>query len=226
MEQAVNSPADNLQFDPSRRRVTRNGRPIKLQDKAARVLTMIAARSPHTVSRSELIDEIWAGNYLVGERGLNQALWAIRAELGDNARNPVYIKTLPREGYRWLIAPKHDRRFVSVASVAASACIISLAVAILPVTAPADVRPEYALPAKCAIANKGDVHAYKINRNVLVDIQDGCRLIVKPSGTKEFGSPMLSDDGKHVAFTVTEERSCRFVTVAIQEGQHTEYDSC
>ncbi len=222
----MNRSRENIRFDRSRRRVTRNGRPIKLQDKAARVLAMIATRAPAAVSRAELIDAVWSGNHLVGERGLNQALWAIRSELNDDARNPLFIKTLPREGYRWLITPRNSRRMVSTMSIAASTCVIILAVVIGSTTTPADEVPAFVLPEKCAIEDKSEVQAYRVNRDVFVDSQNGCRLIVKPSGTKEFGPPMISNDGRHVAFTVREEKSCRFVSVALQDGRRTEFDNC
>lgn len=216
----------NVCFDFIAQRATVDGQPLQLQDKAWRVLVLLATRAPDVVSRDALIAEIWSGNHLVGERGINQALWAIRSELGDDARNPRYIRTLAREGYKWLQEPlvreSRNRRLVSRMSIAASIVVM----AITSTTASVDGDQALSLPSRCEPSAKSDVQAYRVDRNLFVDFQNGCRLIVKPSGTKVFGNPMVSDDGKHIAFTVTEEQSCRFVTVALPDGSRTEYDRC
>lgn len=201
-------------------------RELNLQNKAARVLAIIVAKSPDVVTRAELIGEVWSGNHLVGERGLNQALWAIRSELGDDARNPTYIKTLAREGYQWLggespYQPRNGRMVVAL-SFAASICVIALA----SMTVSNTEEGEYTLPSRCEINEKSDVHAYRVNRDVHVDIEERCHLIARPKGPKRFGSPLVSDDGWQVAFTVTEDESCHFVTVDLATGKRAEFDSC
>ncbi len=222
----MKKPAKNVSVDASRQRVTLDGEPLKLQGKAMRVLLMLINRAPEVISRSELIDAIWRGNHLVGERGLNQALWAIRAALGDDARAPQFIRTLAREGYQWIHAVNRRRskehRFAFAAAVAAS---IS-AIAVLSMGVPATGGAEFTLPGRCSLSGNNSVQAYRVRRDVFVDIHAGCRLIVKPSGQKEFGSPLVSDDGRHVAFTVTENQSCRFVSVDIEGGKRTEFNSC
>lgn len=220
---------DKIEIDGQGHCVRVNGRPLNLQDKATRVLSLLVRRAPELVSRSEIIDSIWSGNYLIGDRGLNQALWSIRSELGDDARDPVYIKTVPREGYRWIGASAkalRQRRLLTAMSVAASACVIAIAVSITTEAPPATDAREYSLPSQCTIEDKSDVQAYQVNRDVFVDIENGCRLIAKPEGTKIFGNPVVSDDGKHVAFTVTEADSCRLVSVALQNGERAEFDHC
>lgn len=201
-------------------------RELNLQNKAARVLAIIVAKSPDVVTRAELIGEVWSGNHLVGERGLNQALWAIRSALGDDARNPTYIKTLAREGYQWLggqrpYEPRNGRMAVALA-FAASICVFALASTTLSNTE----EREFTLPSRCQINEKTDVQAYRVNRDVHVDIEHGCRLIAKPKGSKSFGNPLVSDGGRQVAFTVTRDESCHFVTVDLATGKRAEFDSC
>ena len=45
---------------------------VPLSPLSVRFLRYLAARPGHTISRSELIDELWDGNYLVGEQALNR----------------------------------------------------------------------------------------------------------------------------------------------------------
>ena len=51
-------------------------------------------------------------------------------------------------------------------------------------------------------------------------------MILDPSATKQLGDPLVSADGSHIAFTVTEEQSCKLVTVALQDGSRTEFGTC
>jgi DNA-binding winged helix-turn-helix (wHTH) protein len=213
-------------FDATKQRATVSGQVLKLQAKAMRVLSMIVARAPQAISRTELIATVWEGNHLLGERGLNQAMWAIRAELGDNAREPTFIRTHSREGFQWINSPAwHDgkqRRLALAATLAAGMGVL----AIISVAPTVTGTGEYALPGQCEILEKNDVKAYKINRDVVVNIHDACQLIVKPSGTKRFGDPFVSSDGKHVAFVVREDQNCRLISVALRNGVRTDFETC
>jgi Transcriptional regulatory protein, C terminal len=44
------------------------------------------------------------GTFVDFEHSLNAAVKRLRAALGDDAREPRYIETLPRRGYRWIAA--------------------------------------------------------------------------------------------------------------------------
>jgi len=63
------------------------------------VLTVLAVAAGTLVSKRELIDAVWRTEY-VGEHALTQVIAELRAALGDDARNPIFIETIPRRGYR------------------------------------------------------------------------------------------------------------------------------
>ena len=67
------------------------------------VLVELARRAGEVVRRDELLDAVW-GDKFVSEEVLTHGIWEIRRALGDDARNPTFLKTVPRRGYR-LIAP-------------------------------------------------------------------------------------------------------------------------
>jgi DNA-binding winged helix-turn-helix (wHTH) protein len=55
------------------------------------------------VTRDEIQRELWPGDTLVDfERGSNSCIKQIRRALGDDAREPRYLETLPRRGYRFI----------------------------------------------------------------------------------------------------------------------------
>src|SRR5215831_4800809 len=50
-----------------------------------------------------LIQTIWSNRFVTDEV-ITTTIWELRKALGDDARNPRFIQTVPRNGYR-LIAP-------------------------------------------------------------------------------------------------------------------------
>jgi DNA-binding winged helix-turn-helix (wHTH) protein len=55
------------------------------------------------VTRDEIQRELWPGDTFVDfEGGLNSCIKQIRRALGDDAREPRYLETLPRRGYRFI----------------------------------------------------------------------------------------------------------------------------
>ncbi len=75
----------------------------RLEARTLRLLAYLANRAGETVSMEELLDNVWSG-VVVTQDSVYQAVTALRKLLGDDARNPQYIVTVPRLGYR-LLAP-------------------------------------------------------------------------------------------------------------------------
>ena len=215
----------NVHLDRNRRTAHLDGERLVLQDKPWQVLELLIRRAPEVVSRCELIDMIWHGNALTGEKGLNQALWAIRTQIGDRARAPVFIRTIPRSGYQWLKPPlpQRGRKLQNIShALAAAFGFVTLTLISLPVS----TGNTFPIPERCKLDDDIAVDAFRMNRNVVIDIRPGCRLILKPSGSKRFGEPLLSIDNQHIAFTVTEDASCKLVTIGLQSGEHKDFDVC
>lgn len=79
------------------------GNKTLLQPKFIEVLAYLASQYPRLVSREELIDAIWEGNYFVGEKSLTNAVWKLRNELSQ--LDGDVIETVRKTGYRLLIPP-------------------------------------------------------------------------------------------------------------------------
>ena len=83
----------------------RDGRRVPLQQQPFRVLRALAERPGDLVTRDELRRLLWpADTYVAFDRGLTSALRKVREALGDQARQPRFIETLPGRGYRF-VAP-------------------------------------------------------------------------------------------------------------------------
>ncbi len=68
-----------------------------------RLLLCLAQRAGEVVSIDDLLEEAWAG-VVVTPDSVYQAVASLRRLLGDDAKQPAYIATVPRLGYR-LVAP-------------------------------------------------------------------------------------------------------------------------
>ena len=80
-----------------------NGTSVKLQPQPAKILALLVRRRGETVTRDEIVAEVWGANTFVDyERGLNYAIRQIRNALGDDAERPSYIETIPKRGYRFV----------------------------------------------------------------------------------------------------------------------------
>jgi len=78
-------------------------RPVKIQPQPLRVLAVLLAKAGEIVSREQLRTSIWDDSTFVEfDQGLNYCIRQIRLALGDGASKPLYIETLPKQGYRFI----------------------------------------------------------------------------------------------------------------------------
>ena len=89
--------------DPQLGQMTRGAETVRLEARTLRLLVYLANRAGETVGIEELLDQVWSG-VVVTQDSVYQAVTTLRRLLGDDAKQPKYIVTVPRLGYR-LIAP-------------------------------------------------------------------------------------------------------------------------
>src|SRR6266478_6813696 len=86
------------------RDVRKHGMRIRMEEKPFQILEMLLERAGQVVTRIALREKLWPDTVVGYEHGLNTAINKLRDLLGDCARSPRFIETLPRLGYRF-IAP-------------------------------------------------------------------------------------------------------------------------
>ncbi len=89
--------------EPCLNRLTRDGKSIQIEPKMMDVLVCLAEHADELVERRQLIDTVWATEF-ISATILTRAIAELRNALGDDARKPSFIETIHRRGYR-LIAP-------------------------------------------------------------------------------------------------------------------------
>ena len=90
-----------FRLDPLKRRLTRDGEPVRVTPKAFDLLLVLVEARGRTIEKSELFEKVWAGT-VVEENNLNQNITALRKSLGDSRQESQYIATIPGLGYRFV----------------------------------------------------------------------------------------------------------------------------
>jgi DNA-binding winged helix-turn-helix (wHTH) protein len=89
--------------EPRLNRLTRGNESFQIELKMMDVLVCLAEAGGELVTRQRIIDTVWATEFIT-EKTLTRAVAELRRTLGDDAKNPRFIETIHRRGYR-LIAP-------------------------------------------------------------------------------------------------------------------------
>lgn len=92
-----------FQVDVSNGEVRKQGSKIKLQEKPFQLLVLLLEHAGRIATREELRRGLWSVDTFVDfDANLKTTLNKLRQVLGDSAENPIYIETVPRQGYRFL----------------------------------------------------------------------------------------------------------------------------
>jgi TolB-like protein/Flp pilus assembly protein TadD len=90
----------------------KGGRILKLQPQPATVLCLLVGDAGKLVSREQIRRRLWDESTFVDyDVGVDYCVNRIRVVLGDEARSPTFIETLPRRGYRFIAPVTRTRRF-------------------------------------------------------------------------------------------------------------------
>lgn len=93
----------DFEFDSLSGRLFRGDRPVNIQPQPLRVLAALLDRAGEIVSREQLRAHIWGESTFVEfDQGLNYCIRQIRLALRDRSSQPLYIETLPKQGYRFI----------------------------------------------------------------------------------------------------------------------------
>jgi DNA-binding winged helix-turn-helix (wHTH) protein len=84
----------------------REGRRIRLTPKAYALLHYLVEHAGQLVTQEKLLEALWPDTFVQPEVLKSQIL-DVRAALGDRPKNPTFIETVPRRGYRF-IAPVYE----------------------------------------------------------------------------------------------------------------------
>jgi DNA-binding winged helix-turn-helix (wHTH) protein len=98
-----------FELDPDGGELRRQGRMVRLTGQPFKALQLLVSRPGEIVTRDDLRRFIWDDSRFVDfDRSLNFCIAAVRDALGDSARSPRFIETIPRRGYRFIADVKRS----------------------------------------------------------------------------------------------------------------------
>lgn len=88
-------------IDVEQRVLLRGNQPVPLTPKVFDTLLVLVEHHGRIVTKDELMNRLWPDSF-VEDSNLVFNVQHLRRALGDNARNPVYVETIARRGYRFI----------------------------------------------------------------------------------------------------------------------------
>jgi DNA-binding winged helix-turn-helix (wHTH) protein len=88
-------------IEPDLGHLTRGTSTVHVELRVMDVLVCLALHAPGLVTRKNLTESVWSTEF-ISDNTLTHAIAELRAAFGDDARNPTYIETIHRRGYRLL----------------------------------------------------------------------------------------------------------------------------
>ena len=92
-----------FELDEANVRLLREGEPVALAPTPFAVLCALVRQPGSLLTKNALLDEVW-GHRFVSESVLKTAISELRMALRDDPRQPRFIETVSRRGYRFIAA--------------------------------------------------------------------------------------------------------------------------
>ncbi|MEP7043733.1 MAG: winged helix-turn-helix domain-containing protein [Dokdonella sp.] len=96
---------DDLRIDCARQRVMRDDVPLEVAGLSFQLLRYLLRQGDRVVGFDELIEQVWAPA-VVNEETITQRVKLLRQALGDDGRNPRYIRSVRARGYQLCSVPR------------------------------------------------------------------------------------------------------------------------
>ena len=92
-----------------------DGKAVALAPTPFAVLCALARQPGALLTKNALLDEVW-GHQFVSDSVLKTVISELRTALDDDARQPRFIETVSRRGYRFIAAAGRDPRYAAGSS--------------------------------------------------------------------------------------------------------------
>ncbi|HZS09684.1 MAG TPA: response regulator transcription factor [Blastocatellia bacterium] len=97
---------NELRINPAARRAVMRDQPLNLTPLEFDLLACLARSADRVMSRDRLLDEISGRDYGVFDRSIDVHISSLRRKLGDDPKNPSYIRTVRSAGYMLIRQPE------------------------------------------------------------------------------------------------------------------------
>src|SRR5262245_36503172 len=202
-----------FRLDIATQKLCRKDEPLVLPSRTVQALRILVEAQGKVVDKETLVRAIWPDTF-VGDDSLAQTISALRKALGDNPAEPRYIRTVSRRGYRFVgncVWEPAAREAEPVATVPSP----HVAVVLTPsVTPRAESRFGYwALLVAVAVGVAAYSGAMRVSRPRVQNHDVFITSVLPAAGTLVDSSPVVSPDGKRVAFVSKDQSGRRLLQV-------------
>lgn len=92
---------DDFLLDPQEKVLLREGKLIPITPKAFQLLLELVRNHHHLLTKDDLLKRVWKDSF-VEEGNLTFTIRLLRKALDDNSKNPRFIETITKRGYRFI----------------------------------------------------------------------------------------------------------------------------
>ena len=92
----------NLEIDFQKYTASKNGKPLKLSPREYELLSCFITRQGETISRDELLNQIWGYDSFPNTRTVDAHIAKLRQKIEDNPEDPKLLITVHGIGYKLL----------------------------------------------------------------------------------------------------------------------------
>jgi two-component system alkaline phosphatase synthesis response regulator PhoP len=85
-----------LSLNRERFQVLKSGQPVQLPKKEFELLALLVSKPGKVFLREEILEKVWGGDVVVGDRTIDVHIRKLREKIGEN-----YIKTIKGVGYKF-----------------------------------------------------------------------------------------------------------------------------
>jgi Tol biopolymer transport system component/DNA-binding winged helix-turn-helix (wHTH) protein len=185
---------EEFTVDADQKVLLRNERPLALPPKVFDTLLILVRSSGRIVEKEELISQIWPETF-VEESNLTVNIQQLRKVLGDNARQPRFIETVSRRGYRFIAEVKENSPTLAAAEIELSRTS----------SQPAPRRPYLSIAAITAFVLASVVVLLWFAQSRNAYSASSVPILSTPFKSHKFATGVvraaITPDGKHVAYT-------------------------
>jgi DNA-binding winged helix-turn-helix (wHTH) protein len=107
-----------FQVDLQREKLFKGGSRVRIPSKVFQVLLALVERPGEIVTREALRERLWPdGTFVNYDANLNITVNRLRRALGDSPEKPMYVETIPRQGYCFLGTVERGNKLLKTSGV-------------------------------------------------------------------------------------------------------------
>ncbi|WP_029062958.1 winged helix-turn-helix domain-containing protein [Labrenzia sp. DG1229] len=95
---------EEFELDVEKRELRRNTQVLSLEPQVFSLLLFLVENHDRVVSKDEIIEKIWGGRF-ISEAAVSSRISEVRKALGDGSKNPRFLRTLYKQGFRFQFEP-------------------------------------------------------------------------------------------------------------------------